>query len=216
MSGPIASADDPFIVARTTTLPLRDGSVVTVRPIVVSDRDLLVAGFERLSPESRYRRFFNAMNRLSDSMVRYLTEVDYVEHFAWVAIACVDGEERGAGVARYIRTDPESAEAAVTVADDFHGRGLGSLLFEVLVLQALESGIRRFLGDVLADNRSMRGVLRSSGADVERPSQGVCRWSIDLPESAEQAKESAAYGLLRAIARGEAGFEANPLPSAPV
>ena len=211
MSGPIASTDDPFIEARTTHLALQDGTAVTIRPIVASDRDLLVAGFERLSPESRYRRFFSPLNRLSDSMLRYLTEVDYVDHFAWVAETQVDGERRGIGVARYVRTGPESAEAAVTVADDFNGRGLGTLLFEALVLQALESGIRCFEGEVLADNGSMRGVLGATGAHVERPSQGICRWTIDLPASAEHARQSAPYALLRAIARGEADFERNPM-----
>ena len=211
MAGPIDTADHPFITARTTRLTLRDATTVTVRPIVASDRGLLQAGFERLSPESRYRRFFSPVNRLSESMLRYLTEIDYVDHFAWVAETRVDGERRGVGVARYVRTGESSAEAAVTVADDFHGRGLGSLLFEALVLRALESGIGCFEGDVLADNDSMRSVLGSTGAVVERPSQGICRWTIDLPASAEQAHHSSAYELLRAIARGEAQFDRNPM-----
>ena len=211
MAGPIESPSDPFIRARTTDVTLRDGTTVTVRPIVTSDRDRLLKGFERLSPESRYRRFFSPVNRLSEKMLRYLTEIDYVDHFAWVAEAEVDGELRGIGVARYVRTGPKSAEAAVTVADDFQGRGLGSLLFDALVLQALESGIGCFEGDVLADNESMRGVLGATGAVVERPSQGICRWTIDLPASAEHVRESQPYELLRAIAKGEAGFERNPM-----
>lgn len=211
MSGPIASVDDPFIQARTTSVALRDGTTVTIRPIVASDRRLLEEGFERLSPESRYRRFFSPVNHLSEATLSYLTEIDYVDHFAWVAEAQVGGERRGLGVARYVRTGPESAEAAVTVADDFNGRGLGTLLFEALVLQALESGIRSFEGDVLADNESMRGVLGATGAFVERPSQGICRWTIDLPASAEHARQSAPYALLRAIARGEADFGRNPM-----
>ena len=211
MPGPIASADDSFIKARTTCVTLRDGTKVTIRPIVTNDRDRLQRGFERLSPESRYRRFFSPVNRLTDSMLRYLTEIDYVDHFAWVAEAEVDGELRGIGVARYVRTGPTAAEAAVTVADDFQGRGLGSLLFDALVLRALENGIRCFEGDVLADNDSMRGVLGATGAVLERPSQGICRWTIDLPASAEHVRQSAPYELLRAIAKGEAGFERNPM-----
>ena len=211
MLGPIQSADHPFIAARTTEVTLRDGTTVVVRPIVADDRDRLQRGFERLSPESRYRRFFSPVNRLSESMLRYLTEVDYVDHFAWVAETEVDGELRGVGVARYVRTGPTSAEAAVTVADDFHGLGLGSLLFDALVLQALEAGIRCFEGEVLADNESMRGVLGATGAVVERASQGVCHWTIDLPASAEHARQSAPYDLLRAIARGEAEFGQSPM-----
>ena len=215
MTGPIASADDPFIEARTTCVTLEDGTEVTVRPIVSSDRERLQRGFERLSPESRYRRFFSPVNRLSEAMLRYLTEVDYIDHFAWVAEAEVTGELRGIGVARYVRTGVTSAEAAVTVADDFQGRGLGSLLFDALVLQALANGIRCFEGEVLADNDSMRGVLGATGAAVERPSQGICRWTIDLPTSAEHARQSAPYELLRAIAKGDADFERNPMRDIP-
>jgi GNAT superfamily N-acetyltransferase len=211
MPAPIASADDPFIKARTTVVTLNDGTEVTIRPIVTGDRERLQQGFERLSPESRYRRFFSPVNRLSESMLRYLTEVDYVDHFAWVAETEVAGELRGIGVARYVRTGPTAAEAAVTVADDFQGRGLGSLLFDALVLQALENGIRCFEGDVLADNESMRGVLGATGAVVERASQGICRWTIDLPMSAEHVRQSAPYELLRAVAKREADFERNPM-----
>lgn len=211
MVDPIESADDPFIKARTTDVTLRDGTTVTVRPIVADDRERLRLGFERLSPESRYRRFFSPVNRLSESMLRYLTEIDYVDHFAWVAETEVAREMRGVGVARFVRTGPTSAEAAVTVADDFQGRGLGSLLFDALVLQALELGISCFEGDVLADNESMRGVLDATGATVERPSQGICRWTIDLPESADHVRHSAPYALLRAIAEGAADFHQSPM-----
>jgi len=38
---------------------LRDGSAVVARPIAPSDKGLLVEAFERLSPESRYRRFLS-------------------------------------------------------------------------------------------------------------------------------------------------------------
>ena len=59
---------------------LRDGSHVRVRQAHRSDKDLLLRGFERLSPESRYRRFLAPMPQLTEAMVRYLTEVDHHDH----------------------------------------------------------------------------------------------------------------------------------------
>jgi len=142
---------------------LRDGSRVEVRPVRRSDAELLLRGFERLSEESRYRRFLCSMPELSDSMVRYLTNVDHHDHEAVVALDPVTRE--GVGVARYVR-DParhERAEAAVTVIDDWQGRGLGTLLLELLAVRAREEGVTRFTALMLASNDEMMEVLENLG-----------------------------------------------------
>ena len=71
---------------RENVVTLRDGSHVTVRPIRPQDAAPLRAGFERLSEESRYRRFLSPMQQLSGPMLRYLTEVDHHDHEALVAL----------------------------------------------------------------------------------------------------------------------------------
>src|SRR5664279_2996756 len=92
------------LVALGAPIGLRDGSRVRLRQGHSSDRQLLLRGFARLSPESRYRRFLAAMPELSEEMVRYLTEIDHHDHEAIVALDERTGE--GIGVARYVR-DPE-------------------------------------------------------------------------------------------------------------
>jgi len=142
---------------------LRDGSRVAVRPARPTDRDLLLAGFERLSDESRYKRFLAPMPELSEEMVRHLTDVDHHDREALVALDAVTGE--GVGVARYVRDAdvPERAEAAVTVIDDWQGRGLGTLLVELLAVRAREEGIERFTALMLATNDEMLDLLRALG-----------------------------------------------------
>jgi len=71
---------------REIVVTLRDGARVTVRPIRPQDAVALRAGFERLSEESRYRRFLSPMQDLSGSMLRYLTEVDHHDHEALIAV----------------------------------------------------------------------------------------------------------------------------------
>jgi phospholysine phosphohistidine inorganic pyrophosphate phosphatase len=142
---------------------LRDGTRVLVRPIEPGDRALLRDGFERLSEESRYRRFLAPMPELSDATLSYLTEVDHRDHEALVAIDAQTGQ--GIGVARYVRLPdrPRVAEAAVTVADDWQGRGAGTLLLELLAGRAREEGIERFTALVLASNREMLELLEALG-----------------------------------------------------
>src|SRR5689334_14196650 len=107
------------LVAEGAPVRLRDGSHVRLRPIRPGDKDQLERGFDRLSPESRYRRFLCPMNELSDHMLEYLTDVDHHDHEAIVALDEESGE--GIGVARYVRhlDRPEVAELAVTVMDDW-------------------------------------------------------------------------------------------------
>lgn len=196
-------SDPDYIAARTTEVELRDGTRILLRPIVPEDKDHLVAAFERLSPQSRYRRFLSPIEELSPEMLRRLTEIDYEDHFAWVALAPDEPGSPGVGAARYVRVpgEPEVAEAAVTVIDDFHNRGLGSLLLQALGAVALENGIKRFRGYALEDNKAIRGLLGE--VDVHHEAPGVFRVEVDLPAQAEELRSSPMYDILRAVARGE-------------
>ncbi len=142
-------------------IALRDGSRIRIRQGHRSDRDLLLRGFERLSPESRYRRFLAPMPELSEATVRYLTEIDHHDHEAMIALDEATGE--GIGVARYVRDPdrPDTAELAVTVIDDWQRLGIGGLLLEVLGARAREEGIKTFTAMMLATNRKMMTLLNT-------------------------------------------------------
>jgi nucleotide-binding universal stress UspA family protein/GNAT superfamily N-acetyltransferase len=142
-------------------LTLRDGTRLIVRPIAPEDREQLREGFERLSPESRYRRFFSPVPRLSERHLDYLTDVDHHDHEALVAVEASSG--RGVGVARYVRTDEQEAEPAMAVADDWQGRGVGGHLLMALADRAREEGIVRFRAPVLASNQDALTVLGRLG-----------------------------------------------------
>lgn len=146
------------LVSLGAPMVLRDGSTVRIRQGHHSDRQLLLRGFERLSPESRYRRFLAATPKLSAPMVDYLTAVDHHDHEAIVAL---DESGEGVGVARFVRhaDRQDAAEAAVTVTDDWQGRGLGMLLLEVLSARAREEGITTLTALILADNHEMMELI---------------------------------------------------------
>jgi GNAT superfamily N-acetyltransferase len=165
------------------SVALRDGSAVDVRPVRPDDRDLLREGFERLSPESRYRRFLSPIDHLSEEWLTYLTDVDHHDHEALAAVDPATG--RGVGIARYVRLEdrPDAAEAAVTVADDWQGRGVGTLLLELLAARAREEGVERFTALMLAANDDMRELLERLGpVRVVDRELGTVEVEAELPE----------------------------------
>ncbi len=165
-----------------TRRELRDGSVIELREVRASDKDAIEVGFNKLSPESRYRRFFSARNRLSASDLRYLTEVDHRDHEAVIA---TDPDGQPVGIARYVRgEDQGSAEVAVAVVDEWQGRGAGTALLERLTERASENGVERFVALVLEENTEAIDLFRSISGDTSEPQrtpEGYLELVIDVP-----------------------------------
>jgi nucleotide-binding universal stress UspA family protein len=179
------------------TARLRDGSSIDIRPITPQDRERLRAGFERLSPESRYRRFFGPMPSLSERDLAYLTDVDHHAHEALLGIDPRTGE--GVAVARFVRTGPHTAEPAIAVIDDWQGRGVGSELLGALVRRAREEGIARFEAPVLATNVEALRLLDRLGHAHQRRAGPEVDLTIDLPRQATVGSWAA---VLRDFAAG--------------
>jgi GNAT superfamily N-acetyltransferase len=162
---------------------LRDEHEVLVRPIRAGDKEALAKGFERLSEQSRYQRFFTGVDELSETDLAYLTEVDHHDHEALIAFDAEHPAEAVA-VARYVRPpETQIAEAAITVIDDWQGRGLGSALANLIAQRAREEGVRTFTALLLASNRQMQDVLASLGpSKVMSREAGTIELEISLPQ----------------------------------
>lgn len=162
----------PVAVARTDR-----GELFDVRPVHPDDKWTLAEAFTRLSPETRYNRFLVPSERLSNSQLAYLTELDFEDHVAWGAID--DG--LAVAVGRFIRLPgaPQDADFAITVFDTHQGRGIGPMLIAILADSARSRGVERFHFDVLAENRRMRGVLERYGAEIQ-PNGDLVHAVLDL------------------------------------
>ena len=190
---------------------LSDGTRVRFRLVRAEDKERILTGLRRMSPESRYLRFFAHRDNLSPHELAYLTEIDQENHFALGVgyLGAEDAEGAGLGVARFVRdaAHPGRAEAAVAVVDEAQGKGLGRALFKRLVEAAKERGVREFELTILADNDAMLGLLQSifPGAEA-RPQEGVVAVVCPLPdvtlERPEQRPEGPLYRLLGLAAEG--------------
>jgi RimJ/RimL family protein N-acetyltransferase len=199
---------DDFAVAPgawSRRVELRDGSEVLLRQIRPEDAVRLAEGIRRLSPASRYLRFQRAVSELSDQELRYLTDVDHVDHEAIVALDTTRPERPGVGVARYVREpfEPEVAEAAITVADEYHGQGAGTLLLGALAARARENGVRVFRSYVLDGNTAMLEVFDHLGARRELETSGLWRVDLDVPDDEEQLPASGAGRAFLSAARDD-------------
>ncbi|MDP9341743.1 MAG: GNAT family N-acetyltransferase [Actinomycetota bacterium] len=187
----------------TLEVEARDGTPILIRPILPEDADRLRSGFQELSEESRYRRFMAPMSEIGDEQVRYLTQIDYYDHMAWVALDPTRPDQPGLGVARYVRIadEPTVAEAAVTVLDSHHGRGIGTILLAMLALSARENGITTFRGFVLEENAAVLETLRQMGGIVEQFEGSVMKVDVPIPEDPDDLPDTPAGRTFRAVAK---------------
>ena len=178
-AGP-AAGRRPARAPEGTMAVLRDGSAVLIRQVHSTDAALLAGGFARLSAASRQMRFLGVKKQLSAAELRYLTDVDHHDHEALGALDQVGGH--GVGIARYIRDadDPQAAEIAITIVDDWQGRGLGTELLAQLSDRARQEGIRRLTALTDAGNAAVAALLRNAGARLVRRGRGTVEYEIAL------------------------------------
>ncbi|MGV3661394.1 MAG: GNAT family N-acetyltransferase [Prosthecobacter sp.] len=201
----------PFHPERELRTVLADGTPLLLRSLRPEDRDDVAAAFRRLSPDALYFRFWARFREVNPRLVEQICSPDQKDHVGWAIlhetrddIPCV----AGASLWR-LKDDPQAAEVSFTVADEFQGRGLGTLLLAVLWEHALSLGIRRMVGYVLRENLVMRAWWSSLGAteitEVETQRHRVA--TLILDESLLE-KSSAADHLRARLAWVRSGMEA--------
>jgi RimJ/RimL family protein N-acetyltransferase len=163
---------------------LQDGAPVVIRPIHPDDKDMLSDALRRLSPESVQRRFLTPKRSFSRTELRYLTEVDGRDHVALVAENPCAPTRRLIAVARFVRNhdDPDTAEVAFTVADEWQGRGLGSLLGKHVVHLARNRGIWTFTATMASENTPAHKLMARLTTQLRRQhvGSGVDELTLDL------------------------------------
>jgi RimJ/RimL family protein N-acetyltransferase len=142
---------------------------LSLRRITPADKDALVAGLGRLSERSVYQRFLSPKPRLSASDLKYLTEVDFTDHYALVAVLA-RCPSVVVGVGRWVRDAdrPGDAEIAIVIADDLQGRGVGTTLGAALADAARARGIERFTASMLPTNQAAHRLFAKISSQMER------------------------------------------------
>jgi GNAT superfamily N-acetyltransferase len=143
-----------------------------------------LAGFEHLSQESRYLRFFTPMPRLPKTVLDRLLHADGIDHVALSAWRDAgDGTTEPIGVARFVRleTGGQTAEAAIAVVDHMHARGVGRVLVADLCDAARERGVSRFRAEIMVGNQAVVRLLHEVGAKPVAAEGNIAVYEIDVP-----------------------------------
>jgi GNAT superfamily N-acetyltransferase len=163
------------------TETLRDGSQVVVRPLAQADREAERAFIEGLSPESRHFRFLCTIGHPTEALLDTLTHVDQLHKVAFAAVVPEGAHERIVGVSRYTTDrDPRHAECAVTVADEWQDKGLGTALMRHLIEFAKAHGVVHMRSVDAADNLRMRDLARFLGFHVRVDASDASQVIYDL------------------------------------
>lgn len=166
---------------------LNDGIPVCIRAVRKDDEQRLKDGIAKLSPQSRYLRFFSGMREAPPKVLEALITVDGHDHIAWGALRTDLPGTPALGVVHAFRDqdDPGTAEFSVAVLDEYHGRGLARLLSAVLLLDCAREGLAHLAVNILPENRPAIALVRSLGAQHTAIEAGVSEFDIDIAEALE-------------------------------
>jgi acetyltransferase len=170
----------PYPSHLSSQLQLADGTNIKIRPIRPEDASIEQSFVRELSPQSKYFRFMQGLNELTQQMLVRFTQLDYSRELALIAVLESHGKETELGVARYMMNpDGDSCEFALVVADRWQNRGIGSHLMSALIDAARQRGIERMEGEILATNNNMLKLTANLGfslrTSTEDPGISVAR-----------------------------------------
>jgi acetyltransferase len=163
-------------------ITLQDGASLLVRPIRPEDEPLIVDFHAGHSEHTLRMRFFGLVRTLTrDSLIR-LCHLDYDRELALIAVDQQGSTPHIAGVSRYyLHPETGDAEFALVIGDAWQKRGLGNQLMRRLIAIARERGVKRLVGQVLAENTPMLQLVGRLGFSVQpMKDASVVRASLDV------------------------------------
>jgi acetyltransferase len=172
----------PYPTHLVSQWQMADGTDVTLRPIRPEDAILVKKFVHDLSDESKYFRFMNSVQELTEDMLARLTQIDYSREMALVAVTGIDKAEVELGVARYaINPDGDTCEFALVIADNVAGKGLGQKLMVSLMEAARSYGLSVIEGEVLSNNHRMLKLMGRMGFAIKTSEEDPAVMKVSKP-----------------------------------
>ena len=192
---PALTSQEPDPIASSPAIietRLENGTPVCLRRVDRGDEQRIREGIARMSPRSRYMRFFSGAATPPDWVIDRLLDADGDMHLAWGAIDMSVPGEPAIGAVHAFREaeDRELAEFSVAILDDWHGQGLGKILTATLLLEAQAEGIARFAMNTLAENRSAIAFARLLGGQRTGSDGTVVAYELLVDEALDRLRQA--------------------------
>ncbi len=185
LSDPIPPAGhprNPYPVQYVSSCTLKNGTLVTLRPIRPEDEPLMVKFHETLSDRTVYSRYFGSLSlhrRVAHERLLQICDCDYDREMVLVVEYhdAKSGQPNILGVGRLNKLEGDKeAEVAVLISDRYQGQGLGTALLERLLQFARDQKLSRLVAEMLHDNLAMQTLMKRLGFRLNR---------LDDPDSAQ-------------------------------
>ncbi len=172
----------------------------TIASLTPTDRAQIQAGLKLMSHESIRNRFMGSKKEFTEKELDYFTSGDGINHYA-LGVEEAQGEHRGVGVIRMVRSGSihSEAEVAVTIIDEYQKMGLGSLLLDLLYLAARERDISTFSFTFLPSNEGIVKLIRRKGAPSLLRGHDSVRMLLKLEDVKENELKARVQSVLPGI-----------------
>ncbi|MCG2759940.1 MAG: GNAT family N-acetyltransferase [Candidatus Delongbacteria bacterium] len=167
-----------FLESYKYSFKLKSGKTVDFRPLLPSDEFAYRNFFYSLQEKTIYLRFFYKMKIFSHEVVqKQWASIDYRKNMSVIGLVQKGGHQEIIAIASYAMEEPERAEVAFVVHEDYQGKGVASFLLDILEKIAKENNYKGFSATVLRENPTMIHIFKkkypnakisaSSGSDVQ-------------------------------------------------
>ena len=180
---------------------LRDGMVVTIRPIRPEDEPLMVAFYEAVSGQSVYSPYFSTLQLTPSAAHERLIRIcfiDYDRELAFVVVRREPDSDRHTilAIARLSKVrGANEAEFSLLVDQRCQRQGLGSELLRRLLEVGRDERLDRITAEIDMKNQGMQRICRNLGFQFESvPEQGIVKAGIVLQQAAPGVEQPAQEG----------------------
>lgn len=180
---------------------MEDGARVCIRRVQPEDEALMRDGIARMSPRSRYLRFFTGLTVPPPRVIDRLLDADGHRHIAWGAIASDEPGEPAIGAVHAYAAEAgsECAEFSVAVVDAYHDRGLARLLTATILLDAAGAGYDEFQAWTLAENAGAIAFVKALGARLASRDGATIEFHLDIEGALQHLRTRAEPTGLAAV-----------------
>lgn len=182
----------------------RSGLRLRMRSLMPTDAPYLVQIFEQMSADSRYMRFNQPLEYVSEE--RVWEEAERIaqttrQHSGGLIVFTdlPDSSNTAVAAARYVCIGEGTAEVAMSVIDAMQKQGIGSWLMHKLVETARRDGVRLLTADIRNDNEGIWKILYRLPYEMVRMRDGsfsqviidLMRPRLHPPEEPHRKEETA-------------------------